>query len=407
VISERHRRGAAVALVAAAAVAGCRVQASRPAPQYEVTIHRPAPVIAAVRDSVTAVLTRALADSAFPGAIAVVGGRSAEMVEVAVGQLDRADSSRPDRSTLWDLASLTKVVGTTTAMMQLVDRGQVDLDAPVSRYLPRWTGRDKDRVTIRHLLTHSSGLPSFRAYDNQTHEKDSIAALMFSTALDSAPGRVMVYSDIGAYMAGRVIEAVSGKSLDVYLDSNVFKPLGMSRTMFSPPRALLADIAPTEVDPRRGGLVRGMVHDERAYYLGGVSAHAGLFSTAADLSRFARMLLHGGTLDRAKIVSAETLKRFTDFADSAFSNRALGWQKLGTRGSRFTAPAPAWGGTKMSRESYGHTGFTGTSIAIDPTNDVYIVLLTNRVNPSRSNNRIGHVRAALADAVMGALLAAW
>jgi CubicO group peptidase (beta-lactamase class C family) len=262
----------------------------------------PTPIISpratsVIRDSVRHVLDRALADSAFPGAIAVVGTRSQVIAVYAVGHLDWAPSPAPDEQTLWDLASLTKVVGLTSGVMQLVHAGVIDLEAPVQRYLPAWTGPNKDRVTIRHLLTHTSGLPAFKPYDEITHDSDSLAKLMLSTPLDTIPGARMVYSDIGAYTLGRVLEKVTGQTLDGYLHDHVFERAGMHETMYRPPASLLPRIAPTEVDPRRGGLVRGNVHDERAYYLGGVSAHAGLFSSAHDLTRFAQMLLNHGSLD--------------------------------------------------------------------------------------------------------------
>src|SRR5581483_7403198 len=178
----------------------------------------------------------------------------------------------PNEHTLWDMASLTKVVGLTSGLMQLVDQGKIDLDAPVQRYLPDWRGPDKDKVLVRNLITHTSGLPAFKPYDEITHDPDSLAVLMFNTPLDAPPGGKVVYSDIGAYMAGRVLEQVTGQSLDQYLHDHVFEPAGMHETMYRPPHALWPRTAPTELDTvQRHRLVRGMVHDERAYYLGGVS----------------------------------------------------------------------------------------------------------------------------------------
>jgi serine-type D-Ala-D-Ala carboxypeptidase len=293
--------------------------------------------------------------------------------------------------TLWDLASLTKVIGLTSGVMQLVDRGLISLDAPVQQYLPAWTGRNKERVTIRHLLTHTSGLPAFKAYDEITHDPDSLAALMFGTQLDTLPGARMVYSDIGAYMMGRVLERITGETLDRYLHEHVFQPAGMTETMYKPPASLIPRIAPTEFDPRRGGLVRGKVHDERAYYLGGVSAHAGIFSSAHDLTRFAQMYLNDGVIDGVRILPSAQIAAFTT---RQVADRALGWQKPDGANSA---------GHLMSPEAFGHTGFTGTSIWMDPTNDVFIILLSNRVDPTRANTRIGRVRVALADAVMSAL----
>lgn len=357
-----------------------------------------------IRDSVKRVLDRALADSAFPGAIAVVGTRSRVIAQYAVGHLDWAPGPTPDQHTLWDLASLSKVVGMTSGMMQLVSQHKVDLDAPVQRYLPDWTGPGKERVTIRHLLTHTSGLPSFKPYDEITHDPDSLAKLMFATALDTTPGVRMVYSDIGAYMAGRVLEKVSGETLDAYVHTHVFEPAGMHETMYKPPASLLDRIAPTEVDPRRGGLVRGKVHDERAYYLGGVSAHAGIFSSTHDLARFAQMYLNDGVIDGTRVLPSAQIRQFTAYVDSMFSNRGIGWQKPDLPGMKFTSPSAAWAGSRMSTQAFGHTGFTGTSIAIDPPHDIFIILLSNRVNPTRANNKITAVRRQLADAVMSTVL---
>ncbi|HEY9230130.1 MAG TPA: serine hydrolase domain-containing protein, partial [Gemmatimonadaceae bacterium] len=347
---------------------------------------------AAIRDSVRQILDRALRDSAFPGAIAVIGTRDRIITQYAVGHLDWAPSPAPNEHTLWDLASLTKVIGTTSGIMQLVDKGRIALEAPVQRYIPEWTGRNKERVTIKNLLTHTSGLPAFKPYDQITHDPDSLAKLMFATQLDTVPGARMVYSDIGAYMLGRVLEQVSGQSLDQYLHDHVFEPAGMHETMFRPPFALFPRIAPTEYDStQRHRLVRGMVHDERAYYLGGVSAHAGLFSSAHDLARFAQMYLNGGTIGGKSILSKAQISVFTT---RQVEDRALGWQKPNGTNSA---------GRLMSSDAFGHTGFTGTSIWMDPRRDVFVILLSNRVNPTRANNRIGRVRTQLADAVMTAL----
>ncbi len=350
---------------------------------------QPARSDAVIRDSVRQILDRALRDSAFPGAIAVVGTQSRVIAEYGVGHLDWAPSPVPNDHTLWDLASLTKVVGLTSGVMQLVAQGRLSLDAPVQRYIPTWTGPGKERVTLRHLLTHTSGLPAFKPYDEITHDPDSLAKLMFSTQLDTTPGAKMVYSDIGAYMMGRVLQAVTGQTLDAYLAEHVFGPAGMTETMYNPPASLKPRIAPTEIDPRRGGLVWGKVHDERAYYLNGVSAHAGLFSSAHDLTRFAQMYLDGGVIDGVRILPRREITDFT--ATRRVADRAIGWQKPDGTNSA---------GHHMSTLAFGHTGFTGTSIWMDPAHNVFVILLSNRVNPTRANSRIGRVRVALADAVM-------
>jgi CubicO group peptidase (beta-lactamase class C family) len=381
-------------LLAAAVAAACsRAATANPSPA--VTGGDVAPssrAEAAIRDSVKQVLDRAERDSAFPGAIAVVGTRDRVIARYAVGHLDWAPSPAPDDRTLWDLASLTKVIGLTSGIMQLVAQGRISLDAPVQRYLPTWTGPNKDRVTIRHLLTHTSGLPAFKPYDEITHDPDSLATLMFTTPLDTTPGAKMVYSDIGAYTLGRTLQAVTGQTLDAYLDEHVFKPAKMDDTRYKPPASLLPRIAPTEVDPKRGGLVRGKVHDERAYYLGGVSAHAGLFSDAHDLTRFAQMYLNGGEIGGVRVVPRDEIGVFTT---RQVQDRALGWQKPDGNNSA---------GHMMSPEAFGHTGFTGTSIWMDPPRDIFIILLSNRVNPTRANTKIGRVRVQLADAVMSTVL---
>ncbi len=343
-----------------------------------------------------AILDKGVADSAFPGAIAVVGTHSGMLVRVTAGHIDWAPSPAPDAHTLWDLASLTKVVGFTSALMQLVEQKKVDLDAPVQKYLPDWTGTHKEMVRVRQLLTHSGGLPpdwprGSKPYDEITHDPDSVAKLMYWTPLDTLPGVKMVYSDIGAFVLGRLVEQVSGQSLDMYLHDNVFKPLHMDETMFRPPFALRPRIAPTERDTlQRKRLVRGMVHDERAYFVGGVSGHAGIFSSASDLERLARTYLNGGTFEGGTLASRATIKLFTTVNDSTFSSRALGWD----------TPKDTWFGRFMTRPAFGHTGFTGTSIIIAPQHDLYIILLTNRVNPTREHSKITPVRAAVSDATM-------
>ncbi len=350
-----------------------------------------------LRDTVGAILDAGVRDSVFPGAIAVVGTRDGVLLERAAGHLDWAPSAAPDESTLWDLASLTKVVALTTAMMQLWERGLLDLDAPVARYLPEFVGPLKDRVTVRHLLTHSSGLPAWRPLFREAPTPDSALALVFGTPLDTVPGARMVYSDLGAILLGQIVVRVSGEPFDHYVATRIFGPLKMGDTRFRPPREAWERVAPTEVDTTwRKRQLRGEVHDENAFALGGVSSHAGLFSSARDLARFARMLLQGGTLDGAKIVEPATIARFTRVQEPALSNRALGWETPNGRNSA---------GHSLSPQAFGHTGFTGTSLWIDPSSDLFILLLTNRVNPTRERTGIAGVRVALADAVVAVLRA--
>jgi len=362
-----------------------------PSPAAAGELRSESAVAAVLRDSLRSILGRAYGDSAFPGGYAVVGTHAGILAEDSVGHLDWGPSPVPDEHSLWDLASLTKVTGMTTAAMQLYEQGKIDLDAPLQRYIPEWQGPNKELVTVRHLITHTSGLPADKPYDRMTHDPDSIAKLMFATPLDTLPGVRMVYSDIGAYMLGKLVERLSGETLDQYVLNHVFLPLRMTETMYRPPAALKSRIAPTEIDSIRGGKVWGVVHDERAYYLGGVSAHAGLFSSAHDMARFARMYLNGGELDGVRILQPATIQLFTT---RQVQDRGLGWQKPDGRNSA---------GHLMSERAFGHTGFTGTSIWIDPARDVFVILLSNRVNPTRKNQKIGRVRVALADAVMSTM----
>jgi len=345
-----------------------------------------------LRDTMGTILDAAVRDSVFPGAIAVVGTRDRVLLERGAGHLDWVPSPAPDGSTLWDIASLTKVVALTTAVMQLTEQGKIELDAPVGSYLPEFTGSGKERVTVRQLLTHSSGLPAWRPLFREATTPDSALALVFATLLDTVPGTRMVYSDLGAILLGQLVVRVSGEPFDRYVQTRILAPLGMRDTQFRPPRGLWERVAPTEVDTvYRKRHVRGEVHDENAYALGGVSSHAGLFSSARDLARFARMLLNGGTLDGVAIVAPATIAEFTRVQDSALSHRALGWETPNGRNS---------GGHLLSRRAFGHTGFTGTSLWVDPENDVFILLLSNRVNPTRERTGIAAVRVALADAVL-------
>ena len=389
----RPRPPLALAALALAALAAC---VAPPAPA--VPPPAPAPTaatarmadIARLRDTVRDVLEQAVADSAFPGGVAVIGSRDGILASHSAGVLDRTIPVRPDEETLWDLASLTKVVALTSAMMRLVDEGRVDVDAPVQRYLPEWTGEGKERVTVRHLLTHSSGLPAWRPLYKEAAGPAEAAALVLATPLDTVPGARMLYSDLGIILAGKIVERVTGEPLDEYVRTRIFEPLGMTSTIYRPPASLLERIAPTEFDPWRQRQPRGEVHDENAYALGGVAGHAGLFGTARDLARLARAYLGGGSLDGVRLARPETIARFTARQDTALSHRALGWE---------TPTGANSAGRFLSSSAFGHTGFTGTSIWIDPERDLFVVLLTNRVNPSRQNLRISRVRVALADAV--------
>ena len=337
------------------------------------------------------VVERGIRAGGYPGAAVVVGRKGAAVWEKGFGRLGwtgDAGSVVPER-TIYDLASLTKVVGTTTAIMILFDEGKIRLDDRVVQYIPEFTGGAKDAVTIRMLLEHRSGLPAGRDLWRLASTPEEARAAVISTPLFAAPGRYVEYSDLGADMLGFVVEAVSGEKLDHFLDTRVFVPLGMTDTRFRPDGSLRGRIAPTELNPPRGYPLRGEVHDENAYALGGVAGHAGLFSTASDLAVFAQMMLNGGSYNGTRIVADSTVRLFTR---RAAATRALGWDTCGGKGSC---------GEYLSSSAYGHTGFTGTSLWIDPEREMFVVLLTNRVHAAKARRPakvISDVRADLADA---------
>jgi beta-glucosidase-like glycosyl hydrolase/uncharacterized protein YbbC (DUF1343 family)/CubicO group peptidase (beta-lactamase class C family) len=343
------------------------------------------------------VVEAAIAGRAFPGAVVAVGRRGRLALLKAYGRLSYDPGAEPvTTETIYDLASLTKVVATTTAAMSLFDEGRLDLDAPVVSYLPRFTGRWKERVTVRHLLTHSSGIdwwaPLYKEVSGQAAYVERICAM----DLVSEPGTVMKYSDLGIILLGEILQRVSGRPLEELVRERVIEPLGMKDTTYLPAATLRPRVAPTEFDAWRGRLVHGEVHDENAFALGGVSSHAGLFSTAPDLARFAQMMLWKGVYGHRRIAAPRTVDLFTRRSTlPPGTDRALGWDTRSAQGSS--------AGTLLSPISYGHTGFTGTSLWIDPERELFVILLANRVHPTRENNAIRTVRPALADAVVRAL----
>jgi len=347
--------------------------------------------------SIDRIVARGITAGGYPGASVVVGRKGYAVFEKGFGKLGwTATSARvtADR-TIYDLASLTKVVGTTTAAMVLFDEGKLDLNAPVHIYLPAFSGGWKDSVTVRHLLTHRSGLPAGRDLWRISRTRDEARAAVLATNLECRPGQCYIYSDLGADVLGFVIEAVAGESLDVFLHDRVFEPLGMNDTFFRPADSLAYRVAPTEIAPPRGYPLRGEVHDENAYALGGVAGHAGLFSTAADLSIFAQMMLNGGEYNGVRVLSDTAVALFTR---RAAGTRALGWD---------TADGDGGSGKFLDSHSYGHTGYTGTSIWIDPERQLFVLLLTNRVHAARARRPakvISDVRADLADAAAAAVI---
>ncbi|HVM74302.1 MAG TPA: glycoside hydrolase family 3 N-terminal domain-containing protein [Candidatus Saccharimonadales bacterium] len=349
------------------------------------------------------VVEDAIADKAFPGATLAVGYKG-KVSYHAFGKLSYDANSPAVRvDTMYDLASLTKVVVTTTLVEKLAegDFGQpLNLDTPIERYLPEWlsSGNQLDwrhMVTIRHLMTHTSGLPPFKEYWRTSAGKQDTLSRIFAEPLEYEPGTKMIYSDLGIILMAEIIQRLTGQPLDALANEYIFHPLGMKDSMYNPPKKLWPVIAPTEVDNQlRHRLVQGEVHDENAYAIGGVSGHAGVFSTSPDLSHFCQMLLNGGVYAHQRILQRATIAEFTAPQPISKNERTLGW---------VVPTASSSSGHYFSVHSYGHTGFTGTTIWIDPDRQLFVILLTNRVNPTRENMKIAQVRPAVHDAIMKAL----
>ncbi len=330
-------------------------------------------------------------DGVYPGAVVVIGTQDTVLWSRGYGHFTWSTSSAvpdPD-STLFDLASLTKVVATTAAAMLLVQEGRLDLDRAVQAYLPGFAGAGKDRVTVRHLLEHRSGLRAFLSLDRLTQSADEAKARVLNETLSYQSGGRVVYSDLNAMLLGWVVEVVADMPLDRYVEAHVFPPMGMASTRFRPPRSLRPRIMP--VGRWRGHPIAGEVHDQNAARLGGVAGHAGLYSTGRDLARYAQTLLRGGrAADGMDVFTPGVVRHFTRRGSG---NRALGWEV------RDTTTAEQTGGS-FSAAAYGHGGFTGTSMWIDPDQDLFVILLTNRVFAPRTSSSITKlkgVRGAVAD----------
>jgi len=345
------------------------------------------------------VLQQAIRDSIFPGAQVAVVYDGKLIASRGIGHQTYDPQSPPvTPATIYDLASITKVAATTLIAMRLWEQKKLRLDIPVKSYLPQFSGGLKDSVTVRHLLTHSAGLHWWVPLWEKAKNKEEALNYIYQLPLDYAPGDSMIYSDLGMIMVGRIIEIVTGKTLDQLATEMFYKPIGMSSTMFNPPRSLLPRIAPTEIGgSMKRGLIHGEVHDENAYFLGGVSAHAGLFSTAEDLAKLSQMLLNKGIYKHRRFFQPQTIRYWTTRQNlPPGSDRALGWDTPSDSASS--------AGDYFSPGSFGHLGFTGTSWWIDPNRKIAIILLTNRVYPTRERGGIYQVRRAFHNAAMRALL---
>lgn len=347
------------------------------------------------------IMQKAISESVFPGGVVAVMRNGKLVWEEAYGYHDYSKTQPASTRSVYDLASISKIMATTAAIMKLKGEGKISLDDPISKYIPEYREGEKQKITIRHFLLHTSGLPAFRVYVDKLKSKPELMHAIRNEPLVNSPGEIYVYSDLGPILLGEIIFMVSGKPLDEYVKEEIYLPLGMLDTTFNPeyviPGASMR-IPPTEIDKvYKRGLVHMKVHDERAYYLGGVAGHAGLFSTARDIAIFSDMLLQNGHYAGDRILQSEIIELFTS-RQSPINYRGYGFDRKDLdREDDYQSHA----GTLTGDRTYGHTGFTGTSLWIDPDEEVAIILLTNRTYPDRSYGRtIRFVRSDIADAVI-------
>jgi len=337
---------------------------------------------------------QSIADGVFPGAVVVVGTANRIILARGYGHYTWASTSSvpdPDKG-MFDLASLTKVVATTPAAMLLVQAGRLDLDRPVQEYLPDFVGDGKAQVTVRHLLEHRSGLRAFLPLNERASSPEEAKQLVLAEPLRHPPGTVVEYSDLNAMLLGWVVEQAAQEPLDRFVEDRLYARLGMGLTMYRPPASMRANMLP--VGLWRGHAIAGEVHDQNAMRLGGVSGHAGLYSTGSDLARYAQALLLAGRGAQGTRVFREGV--VAHFTRRGAGNRALGWEMRDT-----TTGDNA--GQLLSDAAYGHTGYTGTSIWIDPNLDLFVIVLTNRVFSPRTGNsiiKLKRLRGRVADAAV-------
>jgi len=325
-------------------------------------------------------INQAIADHKCPGGVLWLEHRGS-IYEKAYGHRSLVPDVEPmTEDTIFDAASLTKVCATTPAMLLLIERGQVKLDAPVCTYIPEFTGGGKEAVTVRQLMTHTSGMPPDIETKSDWHGQATAIKMACAAELMAKPGTVERYSDINFFMLGEIVQRVSGMPLEKFVQKEIYEPLKMVDTGYLPPTSKLARIAPTEVV--NGKPWRGVVHDPTSRHMGGVAGHAGLFITAADVARYCRMLLNGGTLDGVRIFKPETVWLMTTVQTppAISGRRGLGWD--------IDTPYSGPRGNVFPRGSYGHTGWTGGSIWIDPFSKTFVLFLSNRNHPTEDGNVI-------------------
>jgi len=353
-------------------------------------------------DNAWAVIDSAIKDKITPGAQVFIA-KNGEIVSSRGFGFQTYDNNSPpiDETSIYDIASLTKVLATTPIAMKLIAQKKLGLDQTVSQFFPKFKKNHKDDITIRHLLTHSSGLKPFIEFFkfDPLPSSDEIVEYIIQSDLDFIPGEKYQYSDLGIIILKEIIEEVSQRKLDELAHSWLFRPLGMNSTFFIPSIEISKKIVPTEIDNiYRNRLLQGEVHDENAHLLGGVSGHAGVFSTASDIGQYAQMMLNNGLWRGRRIFKSEQVDQFTELHNLPIdSERTLGWDTPSQNGKSSA-------GDYFSTSTFGHLGYTGTSLWVDPKNEIIVVLLTNRVHPSRERGGIYGIRRDFHNQVMKTLL---
>ena len=344
------------------------------------------------------VLIRHVEAQTTPGATALAVRSGGVVARWAVGHHTYEQGSEAVRfNDIYDLASLTKIVATTALCMALDGSGDLDLEMPVQDVLSEFTENGRERVSVKHLLAHCSGLPAHLKLFETCRNLNEVLDAIYEVPLAHDPGDDTIYSDLGFILLGRILEGICGEEFRGLVDRHVLKPFGLREVGYHPGHSLLPRIPPTEVGREgRAGTIHGEVHDGNAAAIGGVAPHAGLFGPAGDLGNFLRVFLNGGRHEGHQIMEEQIVKRYTTLANMASgSSRALGWDTVSATGSS--------AGDLFSQSSFGHTGFTGTSMWADPERDLGVVLLTNRVHPSRDNEGIRKLRPEFHNAVAAAL----
>ena len=348
--------------------------------------------------NVDSIIASAIQDSVFPGAVLFIGNKNGVHYKKAYGCIDYAENARAMKTiTLFDLASLTKVIATTSSIMKLYEDRTIDLDSPVSHYIPQFAQNGKTKVTIRNLLVHNSGFPAGRPFYKFCQTEQEVFDSLYAMPLAYETGTKTIYSDLGFITLGKLVETISGEALETFVHKNVFKPLQMKYTMFNPPARLWQRIAPTEPEynyrltKKKPGKPRNRI----TQLMNGVAGHAGLFSTAEDLSRIAVLYLNNGVYQDKRYFKKSTIKLFTT-RHSENSTRALGWDTGNGNPDRQISQ-------HFSESAFGHTGFTGTSIWMDPELNLFVIFLTNRTYEMTDRDKINEIRPLVHDEIIRSL----